>query len=51
MRPAKLMRAIYQGFARANQVGAEGAAGYDDSGAAIWIYDSNVDIYASDSFG
>jgi hypothetical protein len=51
VRPEKLMRAIYQGFARANQVGDAGATVYDDTGAVIWIYDGNMDIYASDSFG
>ncbi|HLV80409.1 MAG TPA: hypothetical protein VKT32_09005 [Chthonomonadaceae bacterium] len=51
VRPAKLMRAVYQGFARANQMGSEAEDVYSDTGVAIWIYDSNVDIYASDSFG
>ena len=49
VRPAKLMRAIYQGLARANQMGDNPQD--DDGGTTIWIYDSNVDIYASDSFG
>jgi hypothetical protein len=54
VRPAKLMRAIFQGFARAGQMGADGVGGanvYDDTGMMIWIYDPGVDIYATDSFG
>lgn len=49
MRPAKLMRAIYQGFARANQ----GGDGYIDGGGpgGIWIFDGGADIHAPDSFG
>lgn len=46
LRPAKLMRSLYQGFARANQTG----AGMDDGGG-IWLYDSGTGVYASDSFG
>jgi hypothetical protein len=49
LRPARLMRAVYQGFARANLVGAD-AGGVGDGGV-IWIYDSGMDVYASDSFG
>lgn len=55
LRPHKLMRAIYQGFARAGQTD---DAAYDsdgviilDSGPSIWVYDAGVDVYASDSFG
>jgi hypothetical protein len=48
LRPARLMRAIYQGFARAGQVGTDGATG---DGGVIWFYDSGADIYAADSFG
>lgn len=47
MRPAKLMRAIYQGFARA---GRQGDA-YIDTGGGIWIFDGGADIHAPDSFG
>ncbi len=55
LRPNKLMRAIYQGFARAGQT--DNAQVDDDgiilvdSGPSIWIYDSGMDVYASDSFG
>nr|MDQ2686976.1 hypothetical protein [Armatimonadota bacterium] len=53
LRPAKLMRAIYQGFARANQPNPDGTfsdgIGYGPGG--VWIYDSGADIYAPDSFG
>ncbi len=51
VKPAKLMRAIYQGFARASQVVADGSDMYDDSGMMIWVYDPGIDIYAADSFG
>jgi hypothetical protein len=51
VRPAKLMRAIFQGFGRASQVGAEDSTGYDDTGVMIWVYDPGMDIYAFDSFG
>ena len=47
LRPAKLMRAIYQGFARANQ----DVSGQDEGGVVIWTYDGGADIYAADSFG
>lgn len=52
IRPARLMRAIYQGFARANEAGAGGP----DSGAGgiIWIdggYGGPGHVYAADSFG
>jgi hypothetical protein len=48
MRPARLMRAAYQGFARAGQIGAGDVA---DSGLFIWSSDDRADIHASDSFG
>jgi hypothetical protein len=55
LRPHKLMRAIYQGFARAGQTDS-GNVGSDgilvvDSGPSIWVYDSGADVYAADSFG
>ena len=55
LRPHKLMRAIYQGFARAGQTddadyGPDGVI-LIDSGPSIWVYDAGVDVYASDSFG
>jgi DNA-directed RNA polymerase subunit RPC12/RpoP len=60
LRPNKLMRAVYQGFARAGQTDSttgDSATGGDDSviivdsGPSIWIYDGGMDVYASDSFG
>lgn len=52
-RPARLMRSIYQGFARANQMGADGSVG--DSSVSdpgfIWIHTPSADVYATDSFG
>ena len=57
LRPNKLMRAVYQGFAKAGQVDTSSTDGgtdgviYVDSGPSIWVYDSGVDVYASDSFG
>jgi DNA-directed RNA polymerase subunit RPC12/RpoP len=52
LRPAKLMRAVYQGFARAGQIGADGSTGGADGGPIfIWGYDGGADIYAADSFG
>ena len=55
LRPHKLMRAIYQGFARAGQmddatVGPDGVI-LVDSGPSIWVYDSGADVFAADSFG
>jgi hypothetical protein len=47
MRPARLMRAIYQGFARSNQV----VAGDTGGDGGVWFYDSGADVYAADSFG
>lgn len=48
LRPAKLMRSIYQGFARAGQ-----GDGLMDGGGpgGIWIFDGGADVYAADSFG
>ncbi len=55
VRPHKLMRAVYQGFARAGQTtGAEiGADGFIivDTGPSYWMYDGGADVYAADSFG
>lgn len=50
LRPAKLMRAVYQGFARANQIGADGV-GIDSGPGGIWLYNPGADVYAADSFG
>jgi hypothetical protein len=50
LRPARLMKAVYQGFARAGQPGAEYGSGAD--GGFIWIGDGGgADVYAADSFG
>jgi hypothetical protein len=51
VRPAKLMRAIFQGFSLAAQTASEGTTVYDDSGVMIWMYDPGMDVYAFDSFG
>ncbi len=50
LRPAKLMRAIYQGFARANALTSTADGGVMDPGF-IWIHDGGADIHAADSFG
>ena len=56
LRPGRLMKAIYQGFARANRDLANATT--DDNGVVIysdpggmWIGDPGADVYASDSFG
>jgi hypothetical protein len=53
LRPARLMRSVYQGFARARQLDSEG--GSDASGAGdtgfIWIPYGGADLHAADSFG
>lgn len=51
LRPARIMRAIYQGFSRSTEVGPDGAIIFVDSGPSVWVYDSGVDVVASDSFG
>lgn len=52
LRPARLMRAVYQGFARAREIGPDG---YSGGGGVIWISDGvgggTADVYAADSFG
>ncbi len=55
IRPHKLMRAVYQGFARAGEtsnaeVGADGFI-IVDTGPSYWMYDGGADVYAADSFG
>jgi len=47
LRPAKLMRSIYQGVARAKEIDNDSP----DSGLIIWGYDGGADVYAADSFG
>ena len=51
VRPAKLMRSIYQGFARADQAGSVGGGDMEGDGIIIWGYDGGADIQAADSFG
>jgi hypothetical protein len=54
VRPAKLMRAVYQGFAQANQMEETGGGGdviLVDTPPSVWVYDSGIDVYAADSFG
>ncbi len=51
VRPAKLMRSIYQGFARADQAGSVGGGDMGGDGIIIWGYDGGADIQAADSFG
>ncbi len=50
VRPAKLMRSLFQGFARADQAGLVGG-GDMGGGILIWGYDGGADIQAADSFG
>jgi hypothetical protein len=55
MRPAKLMRSVYQGFAQANR--AETTTGVDTGpDVIIWtdtpyVYSGGAEVYATDSFG
>ncbi len=49
VRPAKLMRSLFQGFARADQAGDVGDVG--GGGIIIWGYDGGADIQSADSFG
>ena len=51
LRPARLMRAIYQGFARAGQIGADPGSDTLADTPLIWIHDGGADVYAADSFG
>jgi DNA-directed RNA polymerase subunit RPC12/RpoP len=57
VRPHKLMRAIYQGFARAGQldnaeVGPDGFLIVDTGPyPSYWVHDGGADFYAADSFG
>lgn len=55
LRPHKMMRGVYQGFARAGQVdNAEvDADGFIiiDNHPSVWVYDGGADVYAADSFG
>jgi hypothetical protein len=54
LRPARLMKAIYQGFARANRSDLASTSGDASAGGDvgfIWIHDSGAHVYAADSFG
>lgn len=54
MRPARLMRAIYQAFSQMVTVGPDGTLILVNSGPGIWVgdgYGSETGIYAADSFG
>jgi hypothetical protein len=59
VRPARLMRAIYQGFARANEMATvddDGAIIFLDTGPGVYVYDGGTggvsgDAYATDTFG
>ncbi len=54
MRPAKLMRAIYQAFGQMVTVGPDGGFVLVDTGPGIWAgegYGSDSGVYAADSFG
>ncbi len=51
VRPAKLMRSLFQGFARADQAGPGGDMSDGGGGIIIWGYDGGADIQAADSFG
>lgn len=49
VRPAKLMRSVFQGFARADQADTLGDSG--GGGIIIWDFDGGADIQSADSFG
>ena len=57
MRPAKLMRAIYQAFGQMVTVGPDGGLVMGDTAPGIWVgdgyrgYGSGDGVYAADSFG
>lgn len=58
IRPARLMKAIYQGFSRANEMSSytdDGGIIFLDTGPGVYVYDgtatSGGEVYASDSFG
>lgn len=51
LRPARLMRAIYQGFAQASQVNSDGEVVLVDTGHGVWVHNPGADVYAADSFG
>ena len=48
VRPAKLVRSLFQGFARADQADTLGDSG---GGILIWDFDGGADIQSADSFG
>ena len=49
LRPARLMRTIFQAFSRPPG-GADSEGGAAD-GDSVWFYDSEADVHAADSFG
>jgi hypothetical protein len=57
LRPAKLMRAVFQGFAQVSRAEANALAGDTGPDVVIWTYDSpwvyssGAEVYATDSFG
>jgi hypothetical protein len=59
LRPARLMRAVYQGFAQANRASTSTSGDAADTGPDVviwtydspWAYSSGADVYATDSFG
>lgn len=52
LRPAKLMRAIFQGITRAGHSRQSGRGDeFDQGGMTVWIHDPAIDFYAADSFG
>ncbi len=55
LRPARLMRAVYQGFNRATEVGPDGGVILVDGGttSGVWVDSGPVgsDVYTADSFG
>lgn len=58
LRPSRLMKAIYQGFARVNEMSRiddDGGIIFLDTGPSVWVYDSGGsvggEVYASDTFG
>ena len=51
LRPARLMRAVYQGFARARQLDSEGGGDAAADTGFVWIHYGGADLHAADSFG
>jgi hypothetical protein len=52
LRPMRLMRSVFQGFAAASRTGSDGSStDGDGDGFFIWTYSDRADVYATDSFG